>query len=417
MDQPLSSAEILDAFIDRSWRSNAERQRRKGADFVIGRRDGVFLWNVEGDKRVIDCGVGGGVHSLGHRHPEVLAALRGALDDGRDTGLWTVPNLPYLHLQDQLAALAPHPGLNRAVITLASTVSVDIATMFAFRFTGRRKMLAFRHGYHGHTGFAALVTGSSDEGVIPHYNLPSTFCDFFDPYGDLQDVSAKLTEEIAAVILEPMDYESFRFADSAFLSDLRTMCRDHGALLIIDETRTGLCRSGKLWASEHYDVEADMMVVGKGLSGGLYPASALLAREDIYERCMNEHDFAYISSLGGNEISCVVANKVLEIASRPETIASVERLSAFMHDGLDSVAKERPDMFGAVIAFGAVFTLAVNDRGVAKALYAKLYERGVLPHSICETDPPAIKFMPPITMTLDEAASVIAATREALSDL
>jgi putrescine aminotransferase len=412
-----TSAAILDAFIARSWRSNAERQRRKGADFVIGRRDGVFLWNVEGTHRVIDCGVGGGVHSLGHRHPEVLAALQGALDRGCDTGLWTMPNLPYLRLQDRLAALAPHAGLNRSVITLASTASVDIAVMFAFRYTRRRKILAFRHGYHGHTGFAALVTGSPDEGIIDHYNLPTTLSTFFDTYGDLQDISSKLTEEIAAVILEPMDYESFRFADRAFLKDLEDMCRARGALLIVDETRTGIGRSGRLWASAHYDVRADMMVVGKGLSGGLYPVSALMLREDIYERCMNEHAFAYISSLGGNEISCLVADKVIEIASRHEIAAGVAALSARMKARLAGVAEENRDLLGPAYAFGAVFTLAVRDRAAAKRLYAALFARGVFCHSICETDPPALKFFPPITMTPDEADLVAAALGAAVRDV
>lgn len=412
-----TSAEILDAFIARSWRANAERQRRKGADFVIGRRDGVFMWNIEGTHRVIDCGVGGGVHSLGHRHPEVLAALRNSLDQGCDTGLWTVPNLPYLRLQDRLADLAPHPGLNRSVITLASTASVDVAVMFAFRYTKRRKMLAFRHGYHGHTGFAALVTGSSDEGVIDHYNLPTTLSAFFDTYGDLQEISAKLTADIAAVILEPMDYESFRFADRAFLEDLQEMCRARGVLLIIDETRTGIGRSGQLWASAHYDVQADMMVVGKGLSGGLYPVSALMLREDIYERCMNEHAFAYISSLGGNEISCLVADKVIEIASRPEIAAGVATLSARMKAGLDAVAADHRHIFGPAYAFGAVFTLAVPNRATAKRLYAALFAHGVLCHSICETDPPALKFFPSITMTPGEADLVVEALRAAVRDL
>lgn len=417
MTQMLKSTEILDAYIARSWRSNAERQRAKGVDFVIGQREGVYLWNVEGTHRVIDCGTGGGVHSLGHRHPEVLGALRAALDGGRDTGLWTVPNQPYLQLQDRLTALAPHPRLNRAVVTLASTISVDVATMFAFRFTGRRKMLAFRHGYHGHTGFAALVTGSPDEGIIDHYNLPKTICDFFDRYGDLQEISSKLTDEIAAVILEPMDYESFRFADRAFLKDLREMCHARGALLIVDETRTGIGRTGKLWASSHYDVQADLMVVGKGLSGGLYPVSALMVREDIYDRCMNEHAFAYISSLGGNEIACLVADKVLEVASRSETEQNVASMSARMSTGLERVAADHADLLGAVTAFGAVFTLTVKSRNAAKAIYAGLFHQGVLCHSICETDPPSVKFFPPVVMSTDEADLVVQALSATVKEI
>lgn len=417
MSAPQTSAEILDAFIARSWRSNAERQRAKGADFVIGKREGPFLWNVEGTQRVIDCGVGGGVHALGHRHPEVLAALRQALDEGRDTGLWTVPNLPYLHLQDRLSRLAPHPGLTHSVITLASTVSVDVATMFAFRMTGRRKMLAYRHGYHGHTGFAAIVTGSPDEGVRDYFNLPGALCDFFENYGDLDEMSEKMTNEIAAVILEPMDYERFRFADPQFLTGLQALCNARGVLLIIDETRTGLARTGKLWASSHYNVEADMMVVGKGLSGGLYPVSALMCRADIYDRCMNDHAFAYISSLGGNEISCMVADKVLEISSRPETEQAVGALSRHMGAGLQALAQRHRGLLGTVTAFGAVFTIAVQDRPRAKALYAALFRHGVMAHSICELDPPAIKLFPPLLMTPDEADLVIEAFDKAASEI
>ncbi len=408
-----TSSAILDAFIDRSWRSNAERQRRKGVDFVIGHREGVFLWNVDGTHRVIDCGTGGGVHALGHRHPEIVDTLRTALDDGCDTGLWTVPNAAYLALQDRLARQAPIAELNRSVITLASTASVDLAVMCAFRMTGRRRILAYRQGYHGHTGFAALVTGSLEEGIIEHYNLPPQLSDFFDAYGDIDAVAEKMTDDIAAVILEPLDYETFQLAPPSFLADLGALCQARGILVIIDETRTGLGRTGRLWASAHYNVSPDMLITGKGLSGGLYPASAVLMRQDIYERCINMHPFSYISSLGGNEISCRVADKVLDIASRPETLAHVQHLSSYLKTRLMQVATDCPDLFGTVYAQGAIFTLETQGRQAAKALYAKLFEYGVLCHSVCETDPAALKFFPPLLMTLEEADLVETALRRA----
>jgi putrescine aminotransferase len=406
MDRPhRTSTEVLDAFIQRSWRSNAERQRAKGAEFVIGHREGVHMWNLEGTHRVIDCGTGGGVHSLGHRHPTVLAALRKALDDGRDTGLWTVPNQPYLDLQDRLAALAPHPALNRSVVTLASTVSVDVATMFAFRLTGRQRMLAFRHGYHGHSGFAAIVTGSPDEGVIDHYNLPTTLCDFFDHYGDLDELSHKMTPDIAAIILEPMDYETFRFGDSTFFAGLRKLCDERGVLMIIDETRTGIGRTGQLWASSQFAVAPDMMITGKGLSGGLYPVSALLMRQGDYDRCMNEHRFAYISSLGGNEIACCVASAVLDVASDPALLAQGRRVAGHLSNRLAEVSAGSNRM-GAVYHLGFALGVEVPDRAFAKTLYAEMLRQGVLCHSICETEPAALKFFPPITMTMTEADDV-----------
>ncbi len=410
MTKLTTSSQVLDAYIERSWRSNALRQRNKGAEFVIGKREGVYMWNLEGDHRVIDCGNAGGVHSLGHRHSEVLDALHQALfEEGRNTGLWSVPNLPYLDLQDLLNGLSPSPELNRSVFTLCSTLSVDVATMFALRYTGRDKLVAYRHGYHGHTGFAAQVTGSPEEGIIDHYKLPTGMTRFFETYGDLDELDRLLDDDVAAIILEPMNYETFAPASQAYMDGITHMCRERGVLLIIDETRTGIGRTGTLWASEHYQLRPDMLVTGKGLSGGLYPISGLLMKEDIYERCMNEHPFAYISSLGGNEISCQVGKKVLEIASRPETLAHVNSISNYFTRALERLSDKYPDLLSEVSSFGCIFTLGIADLTLARALYAELFGQGVLCHSVVEIEPAGVKFLPPILISQDEVDEIIQA--------
>lgn len=404
-----TSAEIFEAFMQRSWRSNAERQRNKGAEFVIGRREGVYMWDVEDKRRLIDCGAGGGVHALGHRHPDVLQALRKALDDGRDTGLWSVPNAEYLKLQDKLAELAPTPSLNRSVVTLCSTLSVDLATMFAFRVTKRQRMLAYRHGYHGHTGFAAIVTGSPEEGIIDHYNLP-TYADFLEGFGDAAELDRRLTNEIAAFIIEPMDYETFAPAPSGFLETASRLCKERGILFIIDETRAGLGRTGTLWASEQFDIEPAMLITGKGLSGGLYPASAVLMREDIYEQCMNQHRFAYISSLGGNEISCIVAAQVLEVSSNPELLENVKAVGQYLSRILGEVCERYPALFTKVSSFGLAISVGLTNRDVGRALYREIFAAGVLCHSVSEIDPPGLKLFPPLVLTnvqADEIASAL----------
>jgi len=401
---PATSAEVLDAYVQRSWRSNAQRQLDKGVPFVIGRREGIYMWNLEGTHRVIDCGCAGGVHSLGHRHPEVLAALRGALDEGRDTGLWAIPNPEYLKLQDRLARLAPSPLLTHSVVTLASTTSVDVATMFAFRFTGRQRILAYRHGYHGHSGFAALTTGSEVEGIGDYYNLPqSEYVSFFERYGDLDEIAARLTPDIAAIILEAMDYETFAPASKDYFEGISRLCDARGILFIVDETRTGLGRTSRLWASEWYDIRPSMMVTGKGLSGGLYPASALLMRGDIYEKCMNEHAFSYISSLGGNEISCIVAGRVLDLASAPAFLAGVNRVSDYLTARLGEVCERHHNLLSPGVGRGGLFSVNVNDPAAVPGLYRALYEQGVLGHSASVIEPASIKLMPPLV--LDEAGA------------
>ena len=412
-----TSAKLMDAYIARSWRSNAERQRAKGADFIIGKREGVYMWNLEGTHKIIDCGVGGGVHSLGHRHPDVLAALRKALDDGRDTGLWSVPNEPYLILQDRLAELAPSQDLTNSVVTLCSTLSVDVSAMFSLRVTGRSKILAYAHGYHGHSGFAAMVTGSKVEGVIEHYNLPTNSVTFFDNYGDINSVEEKMTDDVAAIIIEPMDYESFQFATQEYMDGVTQLCHERGVLFIVDETRTGLGRTGRLWASEHYELKPDMMVIGKGLSGGLYPVSALLARREIYETCMNEHQFSYISSLGGNEISCIVALSVLDLSRDPVILNNVNAVSEYLRTGFLNIVSDHPNLLGPVHTLGCVQSVSVADMSVARTLYGNLFKHGVLCHSVCEVGLPTLKFFPPIVLTHSEADEVVDALRASIADL
>jgi len=412
-----TSAGVLSAFIERSWRSNAERQLNKGVDFVIGKRDGIYLWNLEGTKRVIDCGTAGGVHSLGHRHPAVLAALKGALDDGRDTGLWSIPNAEHLTLQDKLAALAPSRRLNRSVITLSSTTSVDVATMFAFRATGRQKILAYRHGYHGHSGFAALATGSTEEGVIDYYGLPKQYTAFFEDYGAIEDIDRLLTGDIAALIVEPINYETFEPASKAYFEGVQRLCRERGVLFIVDETRTGLGRTGKLWACEHYDIEPDMMITGKGLSGGLYPVSALLVSSDVYDTCMNQHNFAYISSLGGNEISCIVASKVLDVASDRGFLDRVRIMSSLLKHELDAVCARHHNALAPGITHGGMFTVRINDPAIAPSLYRAIFRHGVLCHSVSVIEPAVLKFLPPLTLDASGAQEIARALDLAMQDI
>ncbi|MEM7569549.1 MAG: aminotransferase class III-fold pyridoxal phosphate-dependent enzyme [Pseudomonadota bacterium] len=393
-----TSTAVFDAYIDRSWASNAERQRAKGMDFVIGKRSGCHMWNLEGTKRVVDCGNAGGVHSLGHHNPDIAATLRRALDEGRDTGLWAIPNLEYLKLQDMLAEKAPFASLNRSLVTLASTVSVDMAVSFAFRYTGRQKMLAYRHGYHGHSGFAGLVTGSLDEGIIDHYNMPTQHVDFMATYGDPAVMDQVITEEHAAVIVEPQDYETFAPAPEGFLEALQATCRKKGVLFILDETRTGLGRSGKLWMGSYYDIEPDMLITGKGLSGGLYPVSALLTNEAIYDKNMNEHKFSYISSLGGNEISCMVAQKVLELASDPVLLKNVNDMGPKLRDGLFAVAERNPDIFRPGTSYGAATTLEITQPERARDVYQAVFDAGVVCHSTSVILPTVIKYFPCLIM-------------------
>ena len=406
---PATSKEVLDAYAARSWRRQVERLRERQMEFVLGRREGAHVWNIEGTRRLLDCANSGGVHSLGHLHPEIVGALQAALTEGVDAGLWALPSTQLLAFQDALAAMAPTASICRSIVTCTSTQSIDLAVMFAFRVTGRRKVVAFRHGYHGHGGYAALVTGSADEGVLEHYSLPTQDTRFFADYGDLDAMRVLLREDCAAVILEPFNYETFQPADPQFLPELEQLCRACGALLIIDETRTGLSRSGRPWMTQHYTVQPDMLVLGKGLGGGIYPVSALLTTQAIYERCMNAEKYGYLSSMGGNPLAAVVGAKVLEVTQRPALLANVARIGQQVTAGFDGLCARYPRVFEPRAVLGGIATLGLVDPVLRSRIAGDLFARGVYCHSVSLIDPPVVKFFPTLTSDAAAVAELIAA--------
>ncbi|MGN6032258.1 MAG: aminotransferase class III-fold pyridoxal phosphate-dependent enzyme [Thermomicrobiales bacterium] len=409
-----SSRSIYEQYIDRSWRAWAERARGRGPDFVVGRREGPYVWDLEGDRRLLDCAVGGGVHSLGHRNPEVLAALRRAIgEDGLDGGLWTFPSVAMLGLQDALAATAPHPSLDRSVITLGSTASIDLAIQMVSLLTGKQRVAAYRHGYHGHAGFAAMVTGSREEGIIDYYGQPNPVASFFEPYGDLDAVAAVLDDGIGAVILEPFDYETWIPASADYLLGVRRLCDERGALLIVDETRTGLGRSGRMWMCELTGVVPDMLITGKGLSGGFYPVSAVLTTAAIHNRCINGHPFAFASSLGGNEIACTIGQAVLGICGSEALKANVAALSARFAMRFGDLCDRYPEVYTPGTVCGGIATIGVVNPDDAPAIAAHLFGHGVLCHSISLVDPVLVKFFPVLTADPAIADEVAAALGDA----
>jgi putrescine aminotransferase len=392
----VNSADIVDAYKDRSWRFLIELQRSSGTQFVIGRREGNYLWNFENTRRVLECGNSGGVYSLGHRNPEILQTLIEAL--GRlDAGMLTMPTRESLEFQDAVQASAPYAGICRTVLGLSASDSIDLAIMFSFRMTGRHKVLAFSHGYHGHSGFSALVTGSQTEGLFEHYSLPTEHSAFFPQYASLATMERCITPDVAAVILEPMNYETFQPAPAGYLEGVQALCRKHGALLIIDETRTGLGRSGRLWMTSHYAIEPDILILGKGLGAGLYPVSALATTKHIYDECMNTSRWGFMSSMATSPIGAVVARKVLEMSQRPALLENVGRLERELGGHFKALCDKYPEVYEPAWVKGGIAALGLKDKSSAQTIQGELFRHNVLCHSVSQIEPSVVKFFPCLT--------------------
>jgi acetylornithine/succinyldiaminopimelate/putrescine aminotransferase len=406
------SRQVIDGYDQRYWRFLIDKQRAAGTEFVIGRREGSYIWNLESDRRILDCGNSGGVHSLGHRNPEVIQALQQALGY-LDAGLWTMPTPEHLALQDAFAASTSVPSICRSVATLSSTCSIDLALLFSFRVTGRRKALAYRYGYHGHGGFAALVTGSEIEGIFGHYPVPEQHSEFFETYGSLESIEDHLKKkECASIILEPFNYETFTPAAPAYLPELAGLCRKYGTLLIIDETRTGLSRSGKFWMTSFYEFTPDMLILGKGLGGGIYPASALLTNQAVYDSCMNSTRWGYQSSMAISPIGALVACKVLELAQRTSLLENVAKLQSSITESFAALCALYPDVYSPGTVLGGIATLGLRDRAAADVVQRGLFERNVLCHSVSVISPYVVKFFPCLTSDASIAGEIAGALED-----
>jgi len=170
-----------------------------------------------------------------------------------------------------------------------------------------------------------------------------------------------------------------------------------GTLLIVDETRTGLSRSGRPWMSSYYDAAPDMLILGKGLGGGLYPVSALLTTEAIYDRCMNDGHWGFMSSMAGSPIGMLIALKVVEMTQRQSLLDNVARLEQGLTALFASLVERFPAVYSPGWVRGGIAALGVRGERALQEIRAALFRSGVMCHSVSEIAPRVVKFFPCLT--------------------
>ena len=345
--------------------------QKAGIDLVIDRREGYCLYDMSG-RRLIDLHLNGGTYNLGHRHPELVETLKGALDYF-DIGNHWFPSVARAALAESLIKVAP--GMKYAVFAPGGAEAVDIAIKSARYATQRRKIVSIIKGYHGHSGLS-VATGDDRFTKIFLSDQPETFIQV--PFNDIAAMENALKgNDCAALIMEtiPATY-GFPMPREGYLNACKALCEKYGAMYIADEVQTGLMRTGSMWGWQAYGVQPDIMVTAKGLSGGLYPISACLVNERTGE-WLNEDGAAHISTSGGAELGCIVAHKVIEMLLRPETIANVHAVTEFFHEGMKEMMDRHGDIFTGVRQKGVILGLEFNHPEGAVSVSRALYEHGV----------------------------------------
>lgn len=374
-----------------------------GVDLVIDRREGYYLYDMDG-RRLIDLHLNGGTYNLGHRHPELVEVLK-AGTERFDMGNHHFPALARTALAEALQAVAPGPGFRYTAYGSGGGEAIDIALKTARHATQKRKIVSVIKAYHGHTG---LAVKAGDDRFSKMFLSEDTEGEFVQvPFNDLNAMEDALKgRDVAAVIMEtiPATY-GFPMPQEGYLPGVKALCERYDALYIADEVQTGLMRTGEMWGCTRYGVEPDIMVTGKGISGGMYPIACVL----ITERCggwLKEYGFGHMSTMGGAELGCVVAMKVLEILQRPEVRTMVNYIGDYLRAGLNDIMAAFPDFFTGIRQHGVIMGLEFNHPQGAKPVMKHLYENGVW--AIFSTlDPRVLQFKPGVLLSQADAEEVL----------
>jgi len=364
---------------------------------VVRRGRGAMIEDLDGN-RFLDLTAGIAVTAVGHCHPEVVRAIRrqaGRLIHMSGTDFYYTPQI---RLAETLARLAPGPGPKRVFFTNSGAESNEAALKLARRHTGRVRAMSFLGAFHGRTYGAMSLSGSKPmqrRGFAPL--VPEVV---HARYGDLESVHALLRtvcppDELAAIFVEPIQGEGgYIVPPPDFLPGLRALCDEHGCLLVIDEVQSGIGRTGRFFAAEHWGVAGDIVCLAKGIANGL-PLGAIVARADVMDWPPGSH----ASTFGGNPVACASALATIDLVERKYR-ANAARRGRQLADGLNEMAG-RFASIKEVRGLGLMIGMEVQwDGEPAPDLRDKIIDRAfhqgllLLPCGVS-----TVRFCPPLCLT------------------
>ncbi|NBC04727.1 MAG: aminotransferase class III-fold pyridoxal phosphate-dependent enzyme [Bacteroidetes bacterium] len=333
----------------------------------IDRAEGPFIYTIDG-KRFTDLISGIAVSSLGHRHPNVLKAIKDQLEKHLHVMVYgefiQSPQSRFAKLLcDQLPEM-----LDRVYFVNSGTESVEGALKLAKKFTGRSKFVAFQNSYHGDTHGSLSVTGRNVYRDPYQPLLPNVYFSDFNS----DEVFDLIDDETAALIMEPIQGEGGIIpAEKKWLQKVRRRCNEVGALLVFDEIQTGFYRTGSLFAFQYYDVVPDIMCLAKAMAGGM-PMGAFVSSSEIFEVFKKDPPLNHVTTFGGHPVSCAAAHaslKTLLSEDFEEKAMKIEKIvrSVLKGDGIVEVRGR-----------GAMLGLQLQDSDLTQKVVKHCFEHGII---------------------------------------
>lgn len=384
----------------------------------IERANGAILVDVDGN-RFLDFGAGIGVTTIGHTEASVVAAAASQLQDVIHTLFTVTPYEEYVRVAELLAEHTPGNWAKKSVLVNSGAEAVENGVKIARKHTGRRAVAVLDHAYHGRTNLTMAMNYKAmpyGAGFGPFagdvYHAPGSY-----PYRDGlsgADAAARTigylekvvgAADLACLVVEPIQGEGgFMVPAEGYLTTLQTWCTEHGVVMIADEIQSGMARTGRYYASEHFGWEPDLVLSAKGIAGGL-PLAAVTGRAEIMDA---SHPGGLGGTFGGNPVACAAAIAVFDAIEQHDLLAEGRRIEATLTAGLERL-RQRYDVIGDVRGKGAMIaielvqpgtrdtTKAPNAEAVA-SLVASSAQQGVLFLS-AGTYGNVLRFLPSLAMS------------------
>ena len=365
-------------------------------DVVLVRGQGARVWDDAG-REYIDCAAGHGVASLGHCHPKVAEAVA---EQARR--LLTCPGIFYndvkARLLERLVGIAPG-GLTRAYLCNSGAETIEAAIKFARFTTGKHELVCAMRGFHGRT-MGALSATFTREYREPFVPVVEGFR--FAPFNNFAKLEAQVGDDTAAVLLEVVQGEGgVNLGKAEFFSQVGELCRDRGVLLVIDEVQTGFCRTGKMFACEHFGLDPDILCLAKAMAGGV-PMGAVLCSDKVTPP-VGRHG----STFGGNPLACAASLAAIDAMVEERLDQAAAEKGAYLRERLE--ARELPKV-RELRQLGLMIGIELKEK--SQPYLVRLMERGVLALPAGAT---VVRLLPPLTITHAELDTVAEALAEVLS--
>jgi putrescine aminotransferase len=382
---------------------------RRGLALDIVRAAGAFVWDRDG-RRYLDCIAGYGNLNVGHNHPRVLDEVVAELRSPRPF------YSPYLseaqtRLAEELARLAPGT-LDRSLIVSSGSEAVDSALKLVRLATGKHRVISARGAWHGFTLGALSVSEPS---------LCRNFAPLAEgvthvPYGDLAALEQAMDERTGALILEPIQGDGGAVVPPAgYVREAAALCRRRNVVLIMDEIKTGLGRTGRWFACEHERAVPDILLLGKALGGGAMPIGALVAGRALWAKFGLSFPMSSSSS-AGNAPACAAALATLEVLESEDLCVQAARTGQRLLAALEALAREFAPILGGVSGRGLLLALHTDGPRSASRLIAACARKGLLVMSaFC--DRTRVLLEPPLGITAEQSDFAVAVLRGELHEI